>query len=59
MTHEDRKHADYLKQQAVCLTDHPETTVSLLTTAGISILRRRGGADGDRPQHHGAGRCRR
>lgn len=41
MTDEDRKRADHLQQQALCLTDHPDKAVSLLTVAGMTILQRR------------------
>lgn len=45
MTDEDRKHADHLKQQALCLTDHPEKAVSLLMTGAMTILQQRYGAE--------------
>lgn len=45
MTDEDRKHADHLQQQALCLTDHPDKAASLLMTGAMAILQRRYGAE--------------
>lgn len=45
MTDDDRKAADKLLQQALDATDHPDKAVSLLMTAGMTILQRRYGAE--------------
>lgn len=45
MTDDDRKAADQLLQQALDATDHPDKAVSLLMTAGMTILQRRYGAE--------------
>ncbi len=45
MTDDDRKAADNLLQQALDATDHPDKAVSLLMTAGMTILQRRYGAE--------------
>lgn len=45
MTDDDQRTADDLLQRALCATDHPDKAVSLLMTAGMTILQRRYGAE--------------
>lgn len=45
MTDEERAAAQNLREQALALTDHPDKAVSILMTAGMSILQARFGAE--------------
>ncbi len=45
MTDNDRKAAGQSRQQALDATDHPDKAVSLLMTAGMTILQRWYGAE--------------
>lgn len=45
MTDDDRAAADDLLNRALDATDHPDKAVSILMTAGMTILQRRFGAE--------------
>lgn len=45
MTDEERTASQYLREQALALTDHPDKAVSILMTAAMAILQARFGAE--------------